>query len=391
MGRMDRVTSFIVMDLVKKAQRYPDTIHFEIGEPDVPPSPHVTETIVKAARDGKTGYTESMGILPLREKIAEFYDRMYGVRVSPERIIVTVGTSGAFLVAYSILLNAGDRIGMADPSYPCYKNFGYLLGIEPEFIPVDASTRYEITPEALAGHPGLKALHVPSPSNPLGNMYRPESLAALIDACERSGAVFISDEIYHGLTYDAKAHTALEYSDEAIVINGFSKLFGLPGLRIGWMVLPERLMRSAEVVMQNIAISVPTLSQYGAIAAFDYPYLERVAGIYRARRDFLYEGLSRIFTIDAKPEGAFYIWADVSRYADDSFEFAETLLERAHVAATPGADFGTNGTKRYMRFSYTRELDHLREGLARLESLLGVGTEAGASGASDSAGTGGRT
>ena len=370
MGRMDSVTSFLVMDIVKKAQRFNDVIHMEIGEPDLPPPPAVTEALIKAARDGKTGYTESRGILPLREKIAEFYLRMYDVKISPERIILTVGTSGAFLVAYSILLNAGDRVGMADPSYPCYKNFGYLLDIIPELIPVDASTSYRITPSILDGYHGLKALHIPSPSNPLGSMYGPEALRELIGTCERKNITFISDEIYHGLTYDSRAHTALEFSENAFVINGFSKYFGLPGLRTGWLILPEKYVRNAEIVMQNIAISVPTLSQFGALAAFEYEYLENTAEIYRARRDYLCGELSSMFTLDAKPEGAFYIWADISRYSNDCLGFAEYLLEKVHVAATPGADFGKNNTSRYMRFSYTRDIPHLAEGVKRLKGVL---------------------
>ncbi|HUV06587.1 MAG TPA: aminotransferase class I/II-fold pyridoxal phosphate-dependent enzyme, partial [Spirochaetia bacterium] len=315
-------------------------------------------------------YTSSVGLLPLREKIAEFYDKKYGIQVSPGRIVVTTGTSGAFLAAYSILMDRGNKIALTDPSYPCYKNIAHFLDLVPVLIPIDKSNGYQLTPEKLAEYPDVEAVHIPSPSNPLGSMYRPDNMKALVEYCEARGKTFISDEIYHGLVYEGQEHTALEYGDRVVVINGFSKYFSLTGLRIGWMVLPEPLVRSAEIVLQNISISVSSLCQYGAMAAFDWPYLEKVREIYRERRDFLYGELSRIFTIDARPEGAFYIWADISRYSNDSLSFSDSLLENTHVAVTPGVDFGRNGTHKYIRFSYTRETDHLREGVERLKSYL---------------------
>jgi len=378
MSRLSNISPFLVMDVMRKADELDDVVHFEVGQPDVPPSPKVLAALHEAVDGSRFCYTASLGVTPLREKIAEFYGMKYGVEVSPERVVVTCGTSGAFLAAYSILMDVGDGVLLTDPSYPCYRNIAYFLGIEPRLVPIDKSTAYQLTPERLeehlAGRGGrsapIRAIHIPSPSNPLGNMYEPDNLRGLVSACDCRGVTFISDEIYHGLVYDGEEHTALEYGDDVVVINGFSKWFCMPGMRIGWMILPERLMRKAEMVLQNTTISVSALSQQAGLAAFDWPYMEEVRGIFRTRRDFLYGELSELFTVDARPQGAFYIWADISRYSDDCLSFAETLLEKTHVAVTPGVDFGRNGTSRYVRFSYTRNIDHMREGVERLRAYL---------------------
>jgi len=375
MKRLSEMTSFLVMDVMRKAERYDDVIHFEVGQPDVPPSPKVIEALHRATDQSQFCYTSSLGVTPLRELIAAFYQRKYGLSIDPERVVVTAGTSGAFLAAYSVLMDVGDAVLLTDPSYPCYRNIAHFLGITPHVVPVDKGTAYQLTPEMLEGALGasdavVRAIHIPSPSNPLGNMYDPDNLGALVDLCKSRGVTFISDEIYHGLVYDGEEHTALEYDDGVVVINGFSKWFCMPGLRIGWMILPERLVRPVEKVLQNTTISVSALSQQAALAAFDWPYMEEVRGIYRKRRDYLFGALSEIFTVDARPQGAFYVWADISRYSDDCLSFAETLLEQTHVAVTPGVDFGSNLTQRYIRFSYTRNIDHMREGVERLKSYL---------------------
>jgi aspartate/methionine/tyrosine aminotransferase len=362
------------MDVVRKAQSIPDVIHFEVGEPDIPPSPKVIEAMVKATQDQKIRYTESLGLLALREKIAAFYQDRYQVNVSPAQIVLTVGTSGAFLITYAILLNAGEKLLLTDPAYPCYKNFSYILDLQPVFVPIDKSTNYQLTVDQLKAHQDIKAIQISSPANPIGNVYNKAALKALIDYCENEnenqGIYFISDEIYHGLVYGQTAHTALEFSDNAIVINGFSKYFCLPGLRLGWVILPPKLVRKAEIVMQNLYISAPTLSQYGALEAFDDEHLNRVTHTYQNRRNYLYDELSQLFTIDAKPEGAFYIWADISKYATDSLKFSELLLEKIHIATTSGVDFGKNQTNKYLRFAYTREIAHLKEGVERLKHYL---------------------
>ncbi|SHK56811.1 pyridoxal phosphate-dependent aminotransferase [Thermocrinis minervae] len=369
MRRIDKISSFIVMDIYQEAQRIDDVIHMEIGEPDLDPPPGVIENLNRAIRERKYFYTPSLGIWELREKIAEHYKVYYGVEVSPERIVITTGTSGAFLVAYAILTSQGDKVVLADPSYPCYKNFAHLLDVEPVFVPVDASTNYQILPEMIEDL-DFNVLHISSPSNPTGTIYSEENLKKLIELCERKGAYFISDEIYHGLVYEGKETTALQFSDSAIVISGFSKFFCMPGFRLGWMVLPEHLVRSADVVIQNVYISAPALSQYAALGAFDYEYLSRVREIYRRRKDILYEGLKDVFNIEVKPEGAFYIWARIDRYSTDSYNFSLELLRKARVAVTPGVDFGFNKTNLYIRFSYTKDEDALREGIQRIKDYL---------------------
>ena len=357
------------MDLLAEAQKLGDVIHLEIGEPDLDPPPGVIDALHRAIRDRKYFYTPSLGLMELREKIAEFYGRKYGVNVSPERVVITTGTSGAFLVAYAVTLNQGDRIALADPSYPCYKNFAHLLDVEPEFVQVSEETNYEIKPEMLKGRK-VRAVHISSPSNPTGTLYSEETIRELADYCEKEGLFLISDEIYHGLVYEGKEHTALEFSEKAIVINGFSKFFCMPGFRIGWMILPEDLVRSAEKVIQNVFISAPTLSQYAALEAFDYDYLEDVKKTFERRRDVLYEGLKDLFEIDARPEGAFYIWANVSKYSADSYRFSLDILREARVAITPGVDFGMNRTNEYVRFAYTKDEIILIEGVERIRRFL---------------------
>ncbi len=369
MDRIDRLSPFIVMDILRESQKFEDVIHMEIGEPDLDPPPGALEELNRAIRDRRYFYTPALGLMELREKVAEFYHLKYGVDVSPERVVITTGTSGAFLIAYSILMNAGDRVILPDPSYPCYKNFAHLLDISPEFIPVGKDTNYQITPEMLE-EKEAKAVHVSSPANPTGSLYDRETLSSLVEKAEGMGMHFISDEIYHGLVYEVREHTALEFSDNAIVINGFSKYFCMPGFRLGWLILPQELVRKAEVVMQNVFISAPTLSQYAALGAFDYEFLQNVKKIFSERREVLYTGLKELFEIDAKPQGAFYVWANVERYSENSYEFCIKLLKEAKVAATPGIDFGRNNTDRYIRFSYTKEVPHLEEGLRRLKEYL---------------------
>ncbi len=370
MGKLDKIKPFIVMDIVREANKYPDTIHFEIGEPDLQPSQKVWEATQKAVENRLNHYTESLGLYQLREKISAHYKHKYGVNISPERIALTVGTSGAFLVAYTILLEKNNRLALTDPGYPCYKNFAYILDIEPVLIPIDKSTDYQLTAEMLSKYENISAVQISSPSNPTGNIYSEENLKELINYCEENDIYFISDEIYHGLVYGKKEHTALEFSDNAIVINGFSKYFCMPGFRLGWIILPEKFIRKAEIILQNVFISPPTLSQYGALEAFDYEHLDKITQIYKERRDFLYSELSQIFDIDAKPEGAFYLWANISKYSNNSFEFAEKLLKEIHVAVTPGVDFGENNTDKYIRFSYTRSIEHMKEGVKRIKNFL---------------------
>ncbi len=367
--RCENLSSFIVMDIVRDAAKFEDTIHFEVGQPDLPPSAKVKEALKKAVDEDRFAYTESSGLYELRERIAENYKKSYFVEVEPNQIFLTPGTSGAFLIAYFLTLKSKARLGLSDPSYPCYKNFAHVLDIEPVFMPIGKEDNFELSVDKLRGNK-LDALQISSPSNPIGNIYSEDNFKELIEYCDKNGIAFISDELYHGLTYEKKANSALEFSENAYVINGFSKFYCMPGNRLGWIVVPKHKLKEAEKVAQNIFICAPTISQYGALEAFDEEYQKEIKEEFKKRRDYLYNELREIFDIGVKPEGAFYIWADISRYGDDSFEFAEELLEKLHVAVTPGVDFGRNETNRYVRFSYTRSIEHMSEGVRRLREYL---------------------
>lgn len=366
----DKISPFIVMDILAKARTMPGAVHMEVGEPDLPPSMKVEEAYIRAIKDKKFHYTPAKGLTELREKIADYYYKMYHVSVSPERILITPGTSGAFMVVFALLTDMDRRLLLSDPSYPCYKNFAYFLETEPVFINIGKDTNYEMPAEKVGSFENIGAAVVSSPANPTGNIYKKESMLELIRLSEERGFRYISDEIYHGLVYDKREHTALEFSDRVIVVNSFSKYFCMPGFRVGWMILPEDLVRRAEIIIQNIYIAANTPAQYAAVEAFDDEYLAHVRNTFRQRRDFLYDELKNILTIDAVPDGAFYIWADISRYSSDAMEFCRRLLDEKAVAITPGADFGKNGTEHYVRFAYTQDISMLRTGVERLKEFL---------------------
>ena len=367
--RYKNIRSFKVMDLVREAQRFDDTIHFEVGQPDLLPPPKVRDALLQAVESAHFGYTEALGILELRQKIAGHYEQEYGVSIDPNRILVTPGTSNAFLIAYLLTLNSNDILAISDPSYPCYRNFGVMVDAKVRAIHIGSDDNYQLTPAHLQGKK-IHALHISSPANPTGNLYSDENLQSLIAYCESEGVAFISDELYHGLVYDQKPKSAINFSQNIIVINGFSKYFCMPGFRLGWMVLPEHLIGAAEAIAQNIYLSAPTLSQYAALEAFDYNYLNLVRKEYRRRRDYLYGELKELFAIDAKPEGAFYLWCDISRYSSNALEFSYELLHKLHIAITPGVDFGANNTETKLRFAYTRNIEHMQEGIKRLKKYL---------------------
>lgn len=369
--RYKNMSSFIVMDIVRDSLKYEDTIHFEIGQPDLNPSPKVKASLQKALDEDKFSYTESLGLLELREKIAKHYKRTYNVDIDAKQVLLTPGTSGAFLVAYTLTLKHKEKLGLSDPSYPCYKNFAHMLDIDPVFMQIDKSCEYQLKPEHLENKE-IDAVQISSPSNPTGNIYSEENLKRLVEYCDKNDIAFISDELYHGLVYEKEAATALQFSDNVFVINGFSKYYCMPGLRLGWIIVPKELSRQAEIIAQNLFISAPTLSQYAALEAFDYEYLDGIKEKFKQRRDYLYKELSEIFEIDAKPDGAFYIWANISKYSDDSFAFAKELLENIHIATTPGIDFGKNKGKEYLRFAYTRDIEHMKEGIQRLKNYLKI-------------------
>ena len=368
MGNLSDLKPFIVMDILREASRIEDCIHMEIGEPDLEPPPAVYEYLERAVKDRKQNYTPALGLWELREKIAEHYYNFYGIELSPSRIAITPGTSGAFLVAYAMLLDGGKKLGIPDPSYPCYRNIAKICGGDVITINTKKKAGYKIVSEEI--YKNFDVLHISSPVNPTGAVYGREDIKSIVEECEDKGIVLISDEIYHGLVYEGKSVTALEFSDRVIVINGFSKYFCMPGFRLGWIILPENMIRTAEIIIQNVFISAPTLSQYAALGAFDYDYLEKVRETFKKRRDLLYRELGEFLEIPVRPEGAFYIWAKVDKFHNNSFELSKDILKKAKVAVTPGIDFGDNDTHKYIRLAYTRKEEELKEGAKRLKEYF---------------------
>lgn len=372
-----KISPFYVMELLEKAQeleaRGEDVVHMEIGEPDFATPASIRDAAIRAIEEGRTFYTHSLGLRELREKIAGYYAESEAVRVSPERIIVTNGTSGAFFLLSAVLLDRKRNLVISDPGYPCYRNFGTLFDAHVVSIPVSADTRFEITTgqiEACTQEPLLAIIC--SPSNPIGTMYRGESLGQLYQSICEKGGVLAVDEIYSGLTYDHAFRTALSVSDDIIVINGFSKTYAMTGWRLGWMVVPESLVRPMQRVAQNVFISAPTVAQYAALHAFDAAVeIESMRKTYRERRSFLFPRLKELgFGLPAWPEGAFYIYANIDRWGMDSMEFVERALLEAKIAITPGYDFGSHQAGSHVRFSYATSIDRLKLGCERLEAWL---------------------
>jgi aspartate/methionine/tyrosine aminotransferase len=373
------VPAFIVMDVMAAAARIEArggrVIHMEVGQPAAS-APQTAIRAAKAALDvGNIGYTEALGIPALRARIARHYIEAHGVAIEPERIAVTTGSSAGFILAFLSMFEPGDRVALANPGYPPYRHILTALGCEPVLIETSAATRWAMPVDALLDahrQKPLKGVLVASPANPTGTMMRPEALAALIAAAEGEGIRFISDEIYHGLDYTFPAETAAKLSDNAVIINSFSKYFCMTGWRVGWMVVPEALARPVERLQQNLAISVPTLSQIAAAAAFDgRDEMDNVKHGYEENRRILVEGLPKAGLGEFLPvDGAFYLYADVSHFTDDSFDFAKRMLEEAGVAATPGIDFDPQRGKRFIRFSYARSAADMREAVERIGAWL---------------------
>lgn len=378
--RMQGISAFYVMELLQRAKELEregkDVIHMEVGEPDFPTPQSVIDAGKALLQTGEVKYTAAAGLPELRKAIAGYYQREYGLDLNPNRIFVTPGASGAFLLAFGISLNPGEQVMMADPCYPCNDNFVRLFDGCTQFVNVGAASAYQLTAELIAEHwqPSSKGVLIASPSNPTGTLLDDGKLKLAIEQVRALGGCFYSDEIYHGLVYGQKAASALAFSQDAFVINSFSKYFGMTGWRIGWLVVPEDFVAAAEKLAQNIFISTPTHSQYAALASFsaeNMAELERRRLEFQARRDFLYEHLTQMgFNIACKPEGAFYIYADCSAFTDNSFEFAKQLLEQEYVAVTPGRDFGRNRADQHIRFAYTASIDRMAVALKRLERFL---------------------
>ena len=378
-GRSD-VPPFMVMDVMAAAARIEaaggHVVHMEVGQPAASAPKTAIAAAHVALESGRIDYTSALGIVSLRERIARHYRDTYGCAVNAERIVVTTGSSGAFILAFLAMFEPGDRVAVTVPGYPPYRHILTALGCEPVMIETSSDTRHALTGEALlSAHrkTPLKGALVGSPANPTGTMMSRGALSGLIAAAEGAGIRFISDEIYHGLDYAFPAVTALELSPHALIINSFSKYFCMTGWRVGWMVVPEPLVRPIERLQQNLSISVPALSQIAAEAAFDgREEMEAIKRGYLENRQILIEGLPKVGLDKFLPaDGAFYLYADVSAFSSDSFEFANEMLEQAHVAATPGIDFDPLHGHRFVRFCYARSADDMREAVARIARWLG--------------------
>jgi len=373
------VPPFMVMDVMAAAARIEAAggrvIHLEVGQPAAAAPASAIAAAHAALASGRLRYTETLGIATLRARIARHYDETYGVPIDPGRVVVTTGSSAGFVLAFLALFESGDRVAVALPGYPPYRHILSALGCEAVPIETTQATRWAITPDLLlAAHrkAPLKGVLVASPANPTGTMMQPEALRDLISAAEGEGIRFISDEIYHGLDYAFPAETAARLSENCVIINSFSKYFCMTGWRIGWMVVPEPLVRPLDRLQGNLAVSVPTLSQIAAEAAFDgRAEMEAVKHGYEENRRILLEGLPRagfdkFFPVD----GAFYLYADVSRFSDDSFEFAKRMLAQTHVAATPGIDFDPVNGGHFIRFCYAGAAAEMHEAVDRLANWL---------------------
>jgi aspartate/methionine/tyrosine aminotransferase len=374
------VPPFMVMDVMAAAERIEaaggHVIHMEVGQPAAPAPRTAIAAAQAALSGGRIDYTSALGIISLRERIARHYRDTYGCGVDPGRIVVTTGSSGAFILAFLAMFEPGDRVAVTIPGYPPYRHILTALGCEPVLIETSSETRHALTGEALlAAHrkTPLKGVLVGSPANPTGTMMSREALASLMAAAESAGIRFISDEIYHGLDYAFPAVTAAALSGNALVINSFSKYFCMTGWRVGWMVVPEPLVRPIERLQQNLSISVPTLSQLAAQAAFEgAEEMEAIKRGYVENRNILIEGFPKAGISKFLPaDGAFYLYADVSDFTSDSFDFAKEMLEKTHVAATPGVDFDPIHGRNFIRFSYARSADDMREAVMRIARWLG--------------------
>ena len=372
--RTEEMTSFIVMDVLEKACemecRGVDIVHLEVGEPDFDTPECVKASCCKALRDGFTHYTHSLGMLPLREAISRYYHEKYGVDVDPGQIIVTSGSSPAIFMLFAALLEAGDEVIVSDPHYACYPNFIRFVQGRVVTVPVYEEDGFQYRPEAikekLSGR--TQAIFINSPSNPTGNLLSAQRMQAIADM----GPYVVSDEIYHGLVYEGQEHSILEFTDRAFVINGFSKLFAMTGLRLGYVIAPKPFVRAIQKVHQNFFISANAAVQQAGITALQETAQDvaRMRRIYDERRRYMIQRLKELgFGITVEPTGAFYVFVNARHLSHDSYKLAFDILEKACVGVTPGIDFGQNG-EGYLRFSYANSLENIKEGLNRLEKYI---------------------
>jgi aspartate/methionine/tyrosine aminotransferase len=379
-NRMAYIEPFHVMDLLATARSMEAAgrhiVHMEIGEPDfVTPEP-VMRAAQTALQQGLTHYTPAVGLTVLRERIARYYQERFNAHVNPEQVIITPGASGALLLALGVLINAGDKVVMSDPGYPCNRHFVRLFDGEPVGVPAGASSRYQLTVDLLeqAEQRPITAVMLASPSNPTGTLLTRAEIGQWLQYAEKQHCYLLMDEIYQGLVYGEESATIAGQCGHAFVINSFSKYFCMTGWRLGWLVVPPGYQREVDKLAQNIFLAPSTLAQYAAVAAFDensISILESQRRQFQQRRDFLKTAIQELgFRLLVEPQGAFYLYADCSHFTNDSFEFCQALLKRAGVAIAPGKDFGAHEGHRYVRFAYTTSMEQLEQGAEKIRIFL---------------------
>jgi aspartate/methionine/tyrosine aminotransferase len=372
--QLHRIKPFLVMEILEKAQQMEargETVHhLEIGEPDFDTPECVKEAACKAMDAGHTHYTHSLGITPLREAVAAHYHDTYGVGISPDQVVVTSGTSPALLLAFSVLAKAGDDVILSDPGYPCYASFIEYIGARPNCVRVHEEDGFQYRVRAIRDQltPDTRAVLVNSPGNPTGTLLSDERLQGIADL----GPCVVSDEIYHGLVYEGRARSILEFTDKAMVLNGFSKLYAMTGWRLGYLIAPEPYLRDIQKLAQNFFICAGSVAQWAGVAALSCAGddVARMRATYDERRRYLLDRLDAMgLGVAVEPTGAFYVLANVKKYTNDSLAFALDILEKAHVAVAPGIDFGPGG-EGYLRFSYANSLANIKSGLDNLQAYL---------------------
>lgn len=370
------MTSFIVMEVLERAveleHQGANIIHMEVGEPDFEPSKCVEEAVIKSFKDKKTHYTHSLGTIELRQAIADFYCREYGVKIDSGQVVVTSGSSPAIMMVMMLLAKQNGEVIISNPGYACYKNFALSANLNPVYVNVAAEEGfiYPIDGVKSAISSNTCAIVVNSPMNPTGTLVTEEMFKKLATL----NIPIISDEIYHGLVYNGRAHSVLEFTENAFVINGFSKKYAMTGLRLGYIIAPKEYIRALQIMQQNLFICAPSDAQEGALAALICEEAERDVEkrkeIYNERRLYLINRLRNMgFVIETEPNGAFYVFANAKKFTSDTYKFAFDVLENAHVGITPGIDFGSNG-EGYIRLSYANSLENIKEGMDRLERFL---------------------
>ncbi|MEW5734753.1 MAG: pyridoxal phosphate-dependent aminotransferase [Thermodesulfobacteriota bacterium] len=372
--KVEAITPFIVMDVLERAKEMErqgiSVIHLEVGEPDFDTPECIVNAGIRALKDGHTHYTHSLGLIELREAICEHYLATYGAKVSPDQVVVTSGSSPAIFMTFAALLEPGDEVIISDPHYACYPNFIEFAGGVPVRVNVYEEDAFQFRPEAIAEKitKKTKAVFINSPSNPTGNLLSEERMAAIASL----GPMVVSDEIYHGLVYEGREHSIYEYTDNAFVLNGFSKAYAMTGWRLGYLIAPKPFIRPIQKVHQNFFISANAMVQWAGIAALREagPEVARMRAVYNERRVFMIKRLREIgFGITVEPTGAFYVLGNAKRFCSDSYQFAFDILENAHVGVTPGVDFGKNA-EGYIRFSYANSLENIAEGMERIERYV---------------------